>query len=30
MSRRNFEKIEIILLTVRNLYIIINHERRNR
>nr|DAE64454.1 MAG TPA: hypothetical protein [Caudoviricetes sp.]DAM26961.1 MAG TPA: hypothetical protein [Caudoviricetes sp.]DAM72382.1 MAG TPA: hypothetical protein [Caudoviricetes sp.]DAO56558.1 MAG TPA: hypothetical protein [Caudoviricetes sp.]DAQ26482.1 MAG TPA: hypothetical protein [Caudoviricetes sp.] len=30
MSRRNFEKIEIILLTVRNFYIIINHERRNR
>ncbi|UVM80528.1 MAG: helix-turn-helix domain protein [Bacteriophage sp.] len=28
MSRINFEKIEIILLTVRNFYIIINHERR--
>nr|DAG00999.1 MAG TPA: hypothetical protein [Siphoviridae sp. ct0Bp21] len=30
MSRRSFEKIEIILLTVRNFYIIISYEGRNR
>nr|DAP31695.1 MAG TPA: hypothetical protein [Caudoviricetes sp.] len=30
MSRRNFEKIEIILLAVRNFYIIIIYEGRKR
>nr|DAZ39940.1 MAG TPA: hypothetical protein [Caudoviricetes sp.] len=30
MSRINFEKFEIILLTVRNFYIIISYEGRNR